>query len=179
MTTNHSVITRHQVELLSLKEATKVMLDTEFTVSEVKEALSQAAGKSAPGPSGQSVGIFKFIFSEIPITMTVALNELAFVPGFLDSPWIKLRFITYIPKVGKILDRSDNLRPLSLLESFYKIKTRILSNRPIRTLDESLSDEQHGFRPGRSTQSCSLPFMEAIQEAGKRSSRHKKHNGSI
>ena len=52
-----------------------------------------------------------------------------------------------------------------MLESFYKIKTRILSNRLIRTLEEVLSDEQHGFRPGRSTQSCSLPFMEAIQEA--------------
>ena len=161
-------LNKYQVELPSLKEATQVMLDTEFTVSEVKEALSQAAGKSAPGPSGQSVGIFKFIFSEIPLTMTVALNELTFVPGFLDSPcfaWIKQRYITYIPKIGKTPDRADNLRPLSLLETFYKIKTRMLSNRLIRTLDESLSDEQHGFRPGRSTQSCSLPFMEAIQEA--------------
>ena len=71
---------------------------------------------------------------------------------------------TYIPKVGKIPDRTDNLRPLSLLETFYKIKTRILANRLIRTLEEVLSDEQYGFRPGRSTQSCSLPFMEAIQE---------------
>ena len=159
---------KYQVELPILKEATREILDTEFTMSEVKEALSQAAGKSAPGPSGQSVGIFKFIFSEIPLTMTVALNELTFVPGFMDSPcfaWIKQRYITYIPKVGKIPDRPDNLRPLSLLESFYKVKTRILSNRLIRTLDEALCDEQHGFRPGRSTQTCSLPFMEAIQEA--------------
>ena len=51
-----------------------------------------------------------------------------------------------------------------MLETFYKIKTRILANRLIRPLEEVLSDEQHGFRPGRSTQSCSLPFMEAIQE---------------
>ena len=57
------------------------------------------------------------------------------------------------------------MRPLALLENFYKIKTRILSSRLIKTLDEVLCDEQHGFRPGRSTQSCSLPFMEAIQEA--------------
>ena len=158
---------KYQVELPILKETTKEILDKEFSTDEVKEVLTQAAGKSALGPSGQSVGIFKYIFSEIPLTMTVALNELTFVPGFMDSPcfaWIKKRYITYIPKVVKIPDRIDNLRPLSLLETFCKIKTRILANRLIRPLEEVLSDEQHGFRPGRSTQSCSLPFMEAIQE---------------
>ena len=116
---------KYQVELPILKEATREILDTEFTMSEVKEALSQAAGKSAPGPSGQSVGIFKFIFSEIPLTMTVALNELTFVPGFMDSPcfaWIKQRYITYIPKVGKIPDRPDNLRPCHCWNLFIKLR---------------------------------------------------------
>ena len=105
---------KYQVELPILKEATRDILDTEFTMSEVKEALSQAAGKSAPGPSGQSVGIFKFIFSEIPLTMTVALNELAFVSGFMDSPcfaWIKQRYITYT--VSQKLEKSLTGRIIS------------------------------------------------------------------
>ena len=82
---------KYQVELPILKETTKEILDKEFSTDEVKEVLTQAAGKSALGPSGQSVGIFKYIFSEIPLTMTVALNELTFVPGFMESPcfaWI-------------------------------------------------------------------------------------------
>ena len=87
------------------------------------------------------------------------------MPFQLTLAWIKKRYITYISKAGKTADRPENFRPLALLENFYKIKTRILSSRLIKTLDEVLCDEQHGFRPGRSTQSCSLPFMEAIQEA--------------
>ena len=87
--------------------------------------------------------------------ITVTLNELAFVPGFIESlcfAWITQRYITYIPKVARAPDRPEYLRLLSLLETFYKIKTRILSNRLIKTLDEVLCNEQHGFRPGRSTQ---------------------------
>ena len=100
--------------------------------------------------------------------MTRALNELTFVPGLHDSAcfkWMKERHIIYIPKVGKSADKPENLRPLSLLETVYKIQTRILSTRLVKTLDQVLSADQHGFRPGRSTQTCSLPFLETIHEA--------------
>ena len=43
-------LSKYQVELLFLQETTKEVLDTEFSSNEVKEVLSQAAGKSAPGP---------------------------------------------------------------------------------------------------------------------------------
>lgn len=121
-------------------------MEQEITQLEVKETLGQAASKSAPGPTGQTIGIFKYIFSEMPATMTAALNELTFVPGFHESPcfrWVKQRYISYIPKVGKTADKPENLRPLSLLETLYKIKTRILANRLVRTLDNVLCEEQH------------------------------------
>ena len=96
---------KYQVELPILKETTKEVLDKEFSTDEVKEGLTQAAGKSAPGPSGQSVGIFKYIFSEIPLTMTVALNELTFVPGFMESPccaWIKNNYVCTCKSYGPV-----------------------------------------------------------------------------
>ena len=43
-------LSKYQVEILFLQETTKEVLDTEFSSNEVKEVLSQAAGKSAPGP---------------------------------------------------------------------------------------------------------------------------------
>ena len=95
---------KYQVELPILKETTKEILDKEFSTDEVKEVLTQAAGKSAPGPSGQSVGIFKYIFLEILLTMTVALNELTFVPRFMKSPcfaWIKKGTLHMYPKSVK------------------------------------------------------------------------------
>ena len=93
---------KYQVELPILKETTKEILDKEFSTDEVKEVLTQAAGKSAP--AGQSVGIFKYIFLEILLTMTVALNELTFVPRFMESPcfaWIKKGTLHMYPKSVK------------------------------------------------------------------------------
>ena len=71
----------------------------------------------------------------------------------------------YIPKPGKTNDKIENLRPLSMLESIYKIITRTLSNRLVSTLEHTLSENQHGFIPKRLTQNCSLPIIEAINDA--------------
>jgi len=161
-------LTKYQVTLPELSQDSKELLDEEFQIEEVRQALKQADNNSAPGPSGQTIGVFKYIFSIIPETMTRALNELTFVPGLHESAcfkWLKERHIIYIPKVGKPADRPENLRPLSLLETLYKIQTRILSTRLVKTLDQVLVADQHGFRPGRSTQTCSLPFLETIHEA--------------
>jgi len=159
---------KYQVNLPEISPDNKEALESEFLIEEVSQVLKQADSNSAPGPTGQTIAVFKYLFSMIPQTMVGALNELTFVPGLHESAcfkWLKERYIIYIPKAGKEPDRPENLRPLSMLETLYKIQTRILSNRLVRTLDQALTVDQHGFRPGRSTQTCSLPFTEAIHEA--------------
>ncbi len=54
-----------------------------------------------------------------------------------------------------------------MLESLYKVITRVLSNRIMRCVDQVVSKNQHGFVPSRQTQNCSLPILEAIQEANR------------
>ena len=58
----------------------------------------------------------------------------------------------------------SNLRPLSLLETMYKIQTKILTTRMSGALDSVLYDHQHGFRGGRSIQTATVPILEAIRE---------------
>jgi hypothetical protein len=63
----------------------------------------------------------------IPNTFVRALNEMAFVPGLINSlafMWLKDRKEVYISKPGKTPERVGNLRPLSLLESLYKIQNK-------------------------------------------------------
>jgi hypothetical protein len=158
---------QHGVVLPEVSEAQRDSLDQEFTYQDVKKALGNSKG-TAPGPTGQTASLYKYIFSMIPNTFVKALNELAFVPGLVNSPafmWLKDRKVVYIPKPGKTPDRVGNLRPLSLLESLYKVQTRILSDRLSGVMDEISYPDQHGFRRGLGIQTASLPVLEAVRDA--------------
>jgi hypothetical protein len=79
--------------------------------------------------------------------------------------WLKDRKVVYIPKPGKTPDRVGNLRPLSLLESLYKIQTRVLSDRLSGVMDEISYPDQHCFRRGLGIQTPSLPVLEMVRDA--------------
>jgi hypothetical protein len=53
--------------------------------------------------------------------------------------------IVFIPKPGKEANQVSNLRPLSLLENMYKIKTRILNERMAGIMEKILYPDQHVF----------------------------------
>ena len=48
-------------------------------------------------------------------------------------------------------DNPENYRPISLLNSYYKIFTRVIQVRLSTVLESFLGDTQYGFRPKRST----------------------------
>jgi hypothetical protein len=79
--------------------------------------------------------------------------------------WLKDRKVVYIPKPGKMPDRVGNLRPLSLIESLYKIQTRVLSDRLSGVMDKISYLDQHDFRRGLGIQTASLPVLEAVRDA--------------
>jgi hypothetical protein len=164
-------LAKYQVELPSLSDELREMLDEEITINEVRDALSSAKAGAAPGPSGQTAAIFKYLLAEVPSLLVKSLNELTFVPGLARAKnfeWMFARTIKYIPKPGKSPDRVGNLRPLSLLESLYKLQTRVLSNRLTLTMDEIIYENQHGFRRDRGIQTATLPVLDAIHDAGRR-----------
>ncbi len=53
---------RYRVELPTLTEAEQHSLNNEITMGELKESPSSAKVCSAPGPSGHSISIYKFLF---------------------------------------------------------------------------------------------------------------------
>jgi hypothetical protein len=150
---------KHGVSLLELTEEESGHMAEEFTIDKVKKAISSAKASSAPGPTGQTIALYKYIFSVIPQTLTKALNQMTFVPGLIESPtfvWLKKRRIVFIPKTGREGDTISNLRPLSLLETMYKIKTRIFTERMAGIMELILYRNQHGFCRNRSTYTNSI-----------------------
>lgn len=63
---------------------------------------------------------------------------------------MKQGIITLIPKPGKDSEILDNLRPITLLNTDYKIVTLVYANRLKSDLDKIISDSQSGFMKGRS-----------------------------
>ncbi len=49
----------HDIQLPQITEDQKDMLDDEFTIKEVQDALNDANDVSAPGPSGQNIAILQ------------------------------------------------------------------------------------------------------------------------
>ncbi len=115
---------KYGVELPTLAEAEQNMLMEDVTDEELKYALSSAKTSSAPGPSGQSIAIFKYLYSQVPKLMLATINQLILIPGLIKLgafAWLLGQKVVFILKPGKVPDRVQNLRPLSLLESMYKI----------------------------------------------------------
>jgi hypothetical protein len=80
-----SFFTRQGLDPPQLDVDQRAILEEEFTIQEVKAAISEANEVRAPGPSGQTISFFKLLFLSIPTVMTSALNQLVFVPELLND----------------------------------------------------------------------------------------------
>jgi hypothetical protein len=156
-----------QLDLPQISLEDQDMLTDEITQAEIEDAINKAHEISAPGPSGQTITLYKLLFQEIPHIVTASINQLVFNSELArdqEFQWIKERKVIYIPKKPNPLFPGD-YRPLSMLEVLYKIPSRILAKRLTRTLPTIIGDHQHGFMGGRGIQEPSLLATHLIQYA--------------
>lgn len=57
--------------------------------------------------------------------------------------------ITMIPKQEDMWPNVKNFRPISLLNVYYKIFTKIIAEYPEKLLTDHIREDQAGFLPGR------------------------------
>jgi hypothetical protein len=139
------------LELPQISPKLQDMLTEEITVMEVEDAINEAQEASAPGPSGQTITLYKILFQELPNIFTAAINQLVFNEELAKHPdfqCIKHRKVIYIPKKPNPL-ASEDYRPLSMLEVLYKIPARIIARRLSQTLPTIIGEQQHGFMVGK------------------------------
>ena len=102
-------------------------LGGKITLDEIKLALSQMGDNKSPGPDGLSKEFYLRYF-DLLAPLLVKLYEHVFINGQLTKS-MKLSYITLICKNEKVPQLCKNYRPISLLNTDYKIITKILSNR--------------------------------------------------
>ena len=136
-----------------------------FSLQETMQVLKKTKINSAPGPSKISRHTLLFICKYIPNIFVHFINSLIFHVNLSNDPltkWILDRDVIFIKKKSNDPSDPNNFRPISLLESIYKLISKLTISRFESKIFESLSDKQYGFRKSRQMSLASITINQII-----------------
>ena len=130
-----------------LDDDEKLLLEGLITYAEAHAALRSMQNNKSPGCDGFTCEFFKFFFQDIGVFLVRSVN-FGFLHGSL-SVTQKQGVITCIPKDGKPKQFLKNWRPISLLNTTYKIASSCIAARIKSFLPKIIHTDQTGFMKGR------------------------------
>jgi ribonuclease HI/exonuclease III len=164
-------------------------LKRNVTIGEVRKAVRDApTGKATPGLDGIPYEIYKFLLNTTkhtkdsslprdlkgPIdfdrTLTLVFESIQ-TYGLADNSQFNSGWLCPLYKKNDITD-PVNYRPITLLNTEYKLMTRILAMRLAEVATEILDEDQAGFVPKRSIldhvrlSKAMINYAEAVEENG-------------
>ena len=127
-------------------QAAQVLGDSSVSAAEVSRALKHSAPGKAPGLDGMPVDLWRKCSSEVvPLLarLYTAIGRQDQTPrGFLDG------LVVTLPKTGP-REQPSNYRPITLLNSDYRVLAKILATRLRAVQPTIIQPEQTGFLPDR------------------------------
>ena len=142
----NSIIELGSLPLTQITEQGKNSLIREVSRQEVEAALNSMASDKSPGPDGLNARSIKFLWPLIRVKIE------AFIRKFLESGTLRAgvnsSFISLIPKMQEPKSVKD-FRPISLINTTFKILTKLLAVRLSNHMPSLISDNQSGFIKGR------------------------------
>ena len=135
------------------------------TLDEFISTIEGHRGSTTPGATGLTYHMVKGWPGPIRVFAHHCLVELWALP---DTPlWLQWGWLCPKPKDPAAEVTLDGLRPLILLEVLRKLWVGIVIQRITRAWERHhvLTDAQHGFRPGRGTDTALLQFINAREHA--------------
>ena len=146
----------------TLTNQEKVNLETPITKTELDEALKKMKNNKSPGLDGYSAEFFKTFWHQLGDFFLDCINQ-SFQDNKLTTSQLQ-GLITCIPKSGKARNLIKNWRPISLLNTSYKLISACLTNRLRPILCRIISSEQKGFLENRSISDCTRLMYDIIFE---------------
>ncbi|GBM75474.1 putative RNA-directed DNA polymerase from transposon X-element [Araneus ventricosus] len=147
---------------------TNTLDDTPFTKEEIAIVIKNLHKGKALGPDGIGNIIIQQINKRFPILLMELLIKCLHLGTFPDP--LKLGNIILFKKEGKPEDEASSYRPISLLPTIGKVLEKLLNQRSIYHLERlnKISDNQCGFREGRSTELAIHHLIQKISESKKK-----------
>ena len=134
----------------------------EITLQELKQIIKKFKRRKAPGPDEIPMEIFKEMDDE-NLANTLELLNQWWKEEKIPEETLNAR-VVMIYKKGDT-SKYENYRPISLLNSIYKIYTAIIQRRLAEKLDKHLQKTQYGFRKDKSTADA-IHLIRRISEQG-------------
>lgn len=139
-------------------------INSPFTMTELKNALSSFKRNTTPGKDGISYPLLRNLPNSYLELLLEHINEI-WKTGKIPQEW-KQAVVIPIPKPGKPLDRAENLRPISLTSCLGKLVERMVLTRLEWHIEHtnSLHYTMTGFRRHVSTQDNMLRLHQEVFE---------------
>ena len=130
-----------------MQEDTKLLQEKDFTMEELSLAVKQLASQKCPGMNGLPTEFFKMFWLRIGKVLYEAILEMYAQKQLLQD--LKTGVINLIPKQDKDSRYLKNLRPITLLNTEYKIIEKLVANRLVIPMSSLIHHNQCGFMKNR------------------------------
>ena len=128
-----------------LTEEEKEDMNQEISINDIREAILQLNDSKTPGKDGIPAEFYKKMINVISVPMLQVINYVFDTDKLHESASLGVLNVT--PKPGKDSRYIDNLRPITLLNTDYKVIEKIVVNRILKVIDKLVHGDQRGFMP--------------------------------
>ena len=135
------------IELKQLSEVNIAEMTKPLTLDEVGRALYAMKNNKSPGSDGFPAEFYKYFWVDLKFIVMRMLSScyaLGVMPHSLQEG-----IVTLIPKSGKPRNQINSYRPITLLNTSYKIFSSTIANRYKRVISTVVDPAQSGFIKGR------------------------------
>uniref|UniRef100_A0A9J8DK74 Reverse transcriptase domain-containing protein n=1 Tax=Cyprinus carpio carpio TaxID=630221 RepID=A0A9J8DK74_CYPCA len=136
----HSVIPK-------INDHNRELCEEPFTIDDLYNIVKRMPHNKSPGPDGLPFEFFKVFWDSIKCLLYEALVECINNGELAES--MKQGLICLIPKPNKDPNILDNWRPITLLNSDYKLLASVYAEKLKSCLADIISNTQSGFLKGR------------------------------
>ena len=139
--------------------------ENQITMTDLEEAIKGMSNNKTPGEDGIPVDFYKVFWNQI---------KGIFYPMVLENferqnlhQTARKGILNLIPKAGKDARYIKNLRPITLLNTDYKIIEKAVANKIVPALEHIIGQDQRGFMKDRRISVNIRKMLDIIQEAKK------------
>lgn len=157
-----SVYQQPDSERIPITEPAKKFLMPTVTSTVVKSVLDRLDQYKVSSPDNFPSIFFKKLSRSISSPLAIIYNK-SLEEGHFPTRW-KVSFVTPTFKSGN-RSKVENYRPISILCAMSKVFERIVFNQLYIHIKPHISPSQHGFVPGRSTQTNLLEYVTFVVES--------------
>ena len=130
-----------------LHEDDKITIDQEISITDIENTIQTMNNGKSPGPDGLTVEFYKFFSPLLKNTLHKLFMAIHHTGKLCPSQ--NKSYITLIPKKDADHSLAKNFRPISLLNTDYKIITKTLANKIKPFLHTIIKSDQTCSIPGR------------------------------